>query len=54
MKKKSKITATNNISAIIGYWRSGASVVDIASLTGLPYISITNIIYLHKKKTNEA
>lgn len=40
-------------SAIIGYWRCGASFEWICVTTGFNYFEINNIIENHKTKTNE-
>lgn len=34
--------------AIIGYWRSGASIEEIIALTGLFYLAVVRIIENHK------
>lgn len=41
----------NEKAAIIGFWRSGASLEHIIAITGITYWEIEKLIEEHKRKT---
>lgn len=47
-----EITYNHVKSAIIGYWRSGAELIQIMLLMGMPYSDVEKIIENYKKKIN--
>jgi hypothetical protein len=47
-----KIKTQHIKSAIIGYWRSGAEIMDISLLLGISYSEIEQIIVSYSLKEN--